>query len=227
VLRPDLSLPWPEARRVLFRQITALADLGLQQVEIAWHDHPGWGELVAACRERCPQLRFGAASITRCDALERVHELDLAFAISPVLDEALLARAAERNLALVPGVFSPSEVHRARSLGCRIVKLFPADRLGPGYWSRLAAPLGPLPRCIAAGGLAAADVPGWLARGVDAVALGRTLFRDPHAGRVDPLLVDLVRRPGPALTRGCTDPAGAADDPRAPGTPSPPPSARP
>ena len=70
---------------------------------------------------------------------------------------------------------TPSEVNQAREWGCRVVKLFPAISLGMHYWSRLAPPLGPLPFCIAAGGLAPADGIPWLEAGVDAVALGGSL----------------------------------------------------
>jgi 2-dehydro-3-deoxyphosphogluconate aldolase/(4S)-4-hydroxy-2-oxoglutarate aldolase len=73
-----------------------------------------------------------------------------------------------------------------------LVKLFPAATVGPGYWRRLAAPLGEsLPFCIAAGGLGPADVMTWLEAGVDAVALGSSLTAaaakasaapDHHAG---------------------------------------------
>jgi len=89
-------------------------------------------------------------------------------------------------------VMSPTEVCQARALGCRLVKLFPAATVGPGYWRRLAAPLGEsLPFCIAAGGLGPADVMTWLEAGVDAVALGSSLTAaaakasaapDHHAG---------------------------------------------
>jgi 2-dehydro-3-deoxyphosphogluconate aldolase/(4S)-4-hydroxy-2-oxoglutarate aldolase len=60
--------------------------------------------------------------------------------------------------------------------GAPAVKLYPAATLGLGYWPSLAGPLQPLPFCIAAGGLAIADVRPWMAAGVDAVALGSTLF---------------------------------------------------
>jgi len=95
--------------------------------------------------------------------------------VSPVFAPEL-CHAAGRDLVLVPGVMTPTEIWRARALGCRLVKLFPAAMLGPHYWRRLSAPLGaPLPFCIAAGGLGVADVLPWRAAGVDAVALGASL----------------------------------------------------
>jgi 2-dehydro-3-deoxyphosphogluconate aldolase/(4S)-4-hydroxy-2-oxoglutarate aldolase len=89
----------------------------------------------------------------------------------------MIRLAAQLQFTLVPGVYSPTEVDRARQLGSAIVKLFPASSLGPGYWRRLREPLGePLPFCIAAGGLQIDDVRPWLAAGVDAVALGSSLI---------------------------------------------------
>ena len=64
----------------------------------------------------------------------------------------LVEQARGLGVLLVPGVFSPTEVHQAIRFGCRVVKLFPAANLEPGYWSRLQAPLGPLPFVIAAEG---------------------------------------------------------------------------
>jgi len=113
----------------------------------------------------------------------------LSYGVSPILDAAMVRLAAQLQFTLVPGVFSPTEVDRARRWGCPIVKLFPAASLGPGYWRRLREPLGePLPFCIAAGGLQIDDVLAWLAAGVDAVAIGSSLITPPTtlASGLDP-----------------------------------------
>jgi len=178
VLRPALPpQPTPTdleaACAQLSRELNALAQIGLRHVELAWYDHPSWPSLVQSCLQRYPGLRFGVASITCMRGLEVACRLRLDFAISPVLCPQLLERARQLDLLLVPGVLSPSEVYHALTLGCRIVKLFPATAVGPRYWARLRAPMGGLPFCIAAGGLESTDVLHWLRSGVDAVALGR------------------------------------------------------
>lgn len=159
----------------LLPQLERLDGCGLRHVELAWTGHPHWITQASGLVRRFPRLHLGAASVCSHPALEAVTTAGLAYAVSPVLDEPLLQAARARGLPLVPGVFSPSEVHRARELGCPLVKLFPAAALGPGFWPRLRAPLGPLPACIAAGGLGVEDVEPWLAAGVDAVALGGSL----------------------------------------------------
>ena len=155
--------------------LAALAAIGVRHVEIAWQSGSRW---IDECRELIasfPSVALGAASIHSLEGLEGARHAGFSYAVSPLLDPELCRRAGP-DLLLVPGVMTPTEVAAARSLGCRLVKLFPAVSLGPGYWSRLAAPLGkPLPFCIAAGGLGLPDVAVWLAAGVDAVALGSTL----------------------------------------------------
>lgn len=150
----------------------------MRHVEIAWQ--PGVDDWSDQCRHlaaQFPDLALGAASICCESSLDAAIAAGFRYAVSPILERRLQRRAEAAGITLVPGVMTPSEVQRARRWGCRIVKLFPAVSVGAQHWRRLRQPLGgsPLPLVIAAGGLTPADVPVWLAAGVDAVALGSGL----------------------------------------------------
>jgi 2-dehydro-3-deoxyphosphogluconate aldolase / (4S)-4-hydroxy-2-oxoglutarate aldolase len=186
---------------LLVPQLEQLRELGVRHTEIAWGPGADW---IAQCRQLIatfPELRLGAASICSEAALEAVLEAGFSYGVSPILDSGLLARSAAAGFTLVPGVMTPTEVNRARALGCSIVKLFPATTVGIGYWRRLRDPLGaPLPFCVAAGGLTPSDVVPWLEAGVDAVALGASLAggaQGPAAApfATDPLLQLLAALP--------------------------------
>jgi 2-dehydro-3-deoxyphosphogluconate aldolase/(4S)-4-hydroxy-2-oxoglutarate aldolase len=157
-------------------QLQRLQALGIRHVEIAWQAGDTWWQDMAALVARFPELELGAASVCEPEGVAAAAAAGCRYAVSPVLEASLVSAAAARDLVLVPGVMSASEVHTARRLGCRLVKLFPAVSVGIDHWRRLREPLGtPLPFCIAAGGLGPADVASWLAAGVDAVALGSAL----------------------------------------------------
>jgi len=174
--------------------IQQLHAIGLRHVELAWREGPGWVELCLRIQELYPSLLIGAASVCEHRALDACAAAGIGYAMAPILDPELVRQAERLGITLVPGVMSPTEVLRARRLGCRMVKLFPAVTLGIGYWRQLAGPLGDLPFCIAAGGLYPSSVPDWLGAGVDAVALGGALVdRTADPARLDPALGPLVR----------------------------------
>ena len=147
--------------------------LGLLHVEIAWQSGAGW---ITQCRELIasfPGLRLGAASICSSEAITATREAGFRYAMAPILEPSLLRQAEAVGLTLVPGVMTPTEIHQAMVLKCRLVKLFPAAVLGAAYWVGLREPLGrAMPFCIAAGGLRPEDVIPWRQAGVDAIALG-------------------------------------------------------
>ena len=174
--QPLLAVLRPEHLSQARQQLQQLQQAGLLHVELAVRLDSSWLPMARCLVEEFPGLRLGAASVCTRAGLEAALAAGLGYAVSPIFDPALLRQASAAGLTLVPGVFSPSEVAAAVRCGAPAVKLYPAASLAPGYWSSLAGPLDPLPFCIAAGGLAMADVPSWIAAGVDAVALGSTLF---------------------------------------------------
>ena len=165
----------------LLEQVQQLHAAGLRHLEVAWLDQPGWMGFMQRLQDHCPGLNLGVASVTGPKAINDLSRLDLSYAMAPCWCPELVEQARGLGVLLVPGVFSPTEVHQAMRFGCRVVKLFPAAHLGPGYWSCLQAPLGPLPFVIAAGGLKVRDLPIWLEAGHGAVALGRRVVGSPPA----------------------------------------------
>lgn len=185
--QPLLVVLRPPQPRQAIPTLERLQSLGLIHVEIAWQPQPGWVDQMAELVRRFPALEIGAASICEARGVSEAAAAGCRYAVSPVLEAELQRQAAAADLVLVPGVMSPSEVQRARRLGCTVVKLFPAVSVGIDHWRRLREPLGlPLPFCIAAGGLAPADVLPWLEAGVDAVALGSSLGSTLGSELVEP-----------------------------------------
>ena len=194
--QPLLVVLRAEQPRQLEPALAELEAMGLVHVEISWQPHPDWALQCRALKQAHPRLRLGAASLCSLEAIRATVAAGLGYGVSPVLVPELWQEACRLELALVPGVFTPSEVLQARQLGCPAVKLFPAATLGSHYWGRLRGPLGALPFCIAAGGLAPHDVRPWLQAGVDAVALGGSLDQVGALAALKALIVDL--RPSPA-----------------------------
>lgn len=205
--QPVLAVLRPGSLSQAQHQLQQLVAVGLDHVELAVNCSTEWVEMVQALKQAFPDLALGAASVRSLAGLEAAVSAGLTYAVSPILQPALVERALALGITLVPGVFTPTELARALDLGSVVVKLYPAASLGPGYWRSLSGPMGPLPFCIAAGGLEASDARAWFEAGVDAVALGSTLFDNSgetaDRPRLRPGLGSLLRwleqRDNPAL----------------------------
>lgn len=174
--QPLLAVLRPQDPQRALAEVGLLHDVGWRHVELAW-TAPWLPALIPILRERCPQVQLGAASVTTAHQLGQVAAAGLSYAFMPIWQPELLLHARDLGITLVPGVFTPTEVHQARCHGCSMVKLFPASTLGFHYWLQLRAPLGRLPTCIAAGGFGPETALQWLQMGAaDAVALGQKLF---------------------------------------------------
>jgi len=105
----------------------------------------------------------GAGTVTSPQQLRACVDAGARFAVSPGLTDELIAASRDVRLPFLPGVFTPSEVMRARAQGFDALKLFPAQQAG-GI-GMLKAMHGPLPDVVfcPTGGIGADDFIDFLA----------------------------------------------------------------
>jgi 2-dehydro-3-deoxyphosphogluconate aldolase/(4S)-4-hydroxy-2-oxoglutarate aldolase len=132
-------------------------------------DVPSLRAAVEAGRER--GLGVVAGTVVTPEAVRVAAAAGAVFTVAPGLDPDVVAASAEVGLPHVPGVATPSEVHRAVQLGCRWLKAFPAVSLGPQWFSAIRGPF-PQVRFVATGGLNPVNAGAFLDAGAAAVGLG-------------------------------------------------------
>jgi 2-dehydro-3-deoxyphosphogluconate aldolase/(4S)-4-hydroxy-2-oxoglutarate aldolase len=139
----------------------ALAAGGLPCVEITLRTPAG--EAAIARLAARPDLVVGAGTVLGVDQLERAVAAGARFVVSPGLDVAVVRRARELGVVALPGVATATEAMTALGEGLDAVKLFPAGPLGGT--AMISALAGPFPRLrfVPTGGIAAADLPAYLA----------------------------------------------------------------
>ncbi|MHC4991652.1 MAG: bifunctional 4-hydroxy-2-oxoglutarate aldolase/2-dehydro-3-deoxy-phosphogluconate aldolase, partial [Planctomycetota bacterium] len=100
------------------------------------------------------------------------------FLVSPVVDEAVIDVAGARDVAMMPGTHTPTEMYRAYRAGAQLQKLFPAPGGGTAY---VRSCLGPMPflRIVPTNGVDAANVGRFFEAGAFAVGFVAPLF-DPE-----------------------------------------------
>ena len=175
----------------LIHLIYKLKKLGIIHIEIAWSSHKNWIFFIKELNIQLKGTELGAASITNLKALEVISKLDFKYAMSPYWDKDLQTQAQDLGKILIPGVYSPSEIHQALNFGCRIIKLFPASNLGLNYLKNIKSSFNKLPFIIAAGGIKIIDIDEWINQGFNAIILGRDLIKK---NEIDPLLKQWLNR---------------------------------
>lgn len=107
----------------------ALLAGGLPVVEITFRTAVAADAIRLLSRER-PQLLVGAGTVLDAATVDAAVDAGARFALAPGCLPETFKHAAARGLPFVPGVQTPSEVELARSLGCTLMKFFPAEAAG-------------------------------------------------------------------------------------------------
>lgn len=159
----------------LVRTAEALADGGIQAMEITLTT-PGALAAVAAIRQKLsPALRVGAGTILSPEDARRAAEAGAEFIVTPTLQTATIAFCRQRSLPIACGCMTPTEALAAHQAGADFLKLFPADTLGPSYVRALLAPL-PFLKLIPTGGVSLDNLAAYIDAGSVGVALGSSLI---------------------------------------------------
>ena len=118
-----------------------------------------------------------AGTVRTAESARAAADAGAAASVAPGFDPEVLAACRAAGLPHVPGVATPSEVHRATALGCRWLKAFPAVSLGPAWFTAIHG-LFPDVRFVATGGITADTALSFLNAGASAVGVGSAAAGD-------------------------------------------------
>lgn len=147
---------------------------GIHTLEITLNS-PGALAAIRDLRRRFEgRLVLGAGTVLSAAAANDAMDAGAAFIVSPGLDISVVAAAQARDVLCMPGVFTPTEVQAALRLGCRLLKLFPADAAGPAYLRALRAPFNDV-GFVPTGGINASNLAAYAGAGAAAAGVGGAL----------------------------------------------------
>jgi 2-dehydro-3-deoxyphosphogluconate aldolase/(4S)-4-hydroxy-2-oxoglutarate aldolase len=89
-------------------------------------------------------------------SVEQLHEArdaGAAFAVSPSVNPEVIDAAQRIGLPFIPGAATPTEIDRARLLGCDVIKIFPASVVGGPAFLRSVSAVFPEVRFVPTGGV--------------------------------------------------------------------------
>ncbi len=158
-----------------FQMAKAVVAGRMHLVEITWNsERPA--ELVERIRTELPDCIVGAGTILNQAQVQEAIAAGAQYLFTPHSDANLIQTALDREVPIVPGGLTPTEIMHAWQMGASCVKVFPVKALGgSSYIHCLQGPLGHIP-LIPTGGVTLANTKDFLTAGAIAVGLASDLF---------------------------------------------------
>jgi 2-dehydro-3-deoxyphosphogluconate aldolase/(4S)-4-hydroxy-2-oxoglutarate aldolase len=123
-----------------------------------------------------PDLYLGIGTIKTAEEAKAFIGAGADFIVAPIVNPDVAAIAAASDMLWIPGCMTPTEIHQAQQLQAEVIKIFPANILGPEFVSSIRE-LFPGQLFIPTGGveLNKANIDAWFKAGVCAVGMGSKL----------------------------------------------------
>src|SRR5919206_5003931 len=130
----------------------ALADGGVTVVEITM-TVPGALEVVRQVRQALgDRLLLGAGTVLDPETARAALLAGAEFVVAPTLNPEVIRLCRRYDKVVMPGAFTPTEILTAWEAGADVVKVFPAEVVGPAFFKAVRAPL-PQGRLMPTGGV--------------------------------------------------------------------------
>jgi 2-dehydro-3-deoxyphosphogluconate aldolase / (4S)-4-hydroxy-2-oxoglutarate aldolase len=126
-----------------------------------------------------PDMILGVGSVIDAPTAVLYMQLGANFVVSPILNEEMADVLNRRKILWSPGCGSATEISKAESLGCEIVKIFPGSQVGgPKFVSSVRGPM-PWTQIMPTGGVepTEANLTEWFKAGAICVGMGSQLIK--------------------------------------------------
>src|SRR5437773_5582914 len=158
----------------------ALADGGVSVVEITM-SVPNALDVLRQVRQALgDRLLLGAGTVLDPETARAVLLAGAEYVVAPTLNLDVIRLCQRYDKLVMPGAFTPTEILTAWEAGADIVKVFPADVVGPAFFKALRGPL-PQVRLMPTGGVDLNTAAAFLKAGACCLGVGGQL--------VDPKLI--------------------------------------
>ncbi|MGH7753735.1 MAG: bifunctional 4-hydroxy-2-oxoglutarate aldolase/2-dehydro-3-deoxy-phosphogluconate aldolase [Gemmatimonadales bacterium] len=162
------------------RLVKASVEGGLRNIEVTMNS-PGAADQIRRVREVAgPGVNVGAGTVVTLASLEEALRAGAGFIVTPALLPDVVRACVERKIPVFPGAMTPTEILQAWQLGATMVKVFPADRLGPEFIKAVKAPFPEIP-LMPTGGVTVETLGAFKKAGAGAFGVGTPLFDKKQA----------------------------------------------
>ena len=155
----------------------ALTKGGIRILEITLNTPSALEAINALKKQADASLIIGAGTVRTATDVQNAVDAGASFCIAPCFDLPSVEAAQAHRVLHIPGIFTATEAQAAYRAGCKTVKLFPAEALGPKYIKTLRAPLDHID-FIPSGGVDVSTLAAFHDAGAVAFSVGSALVKN-------------------------------------------------
>src|ERR1700722_17836545 len=157
----------------------ALAGGGVTRIEITMTVQNGLDVVRQVRQALGDRLLLGAGTILDTETARAALLAGAEYLVAPTLNLEVIRLCQRYDKLVMPGAFTPTEILAAWEAGADIVKVFPADVLGPAFFKALRGPL-PQIRLMPTGGVDLKTAADFLRAGACCLGIGSQMV-EPRA----------------------------------------------
>ena len=180
----------PHKRENLLLKIEKLSNYGIKNIEIGWDSNPEWVNLILEIKKKFKSINIGVASISSEQSLDSILSLDLNYSMSPFFNKEIHLKAIKYNQLVIPGISNIENFKEAINLGYKIIKIYPASKLGINFIKELQSLKKKDIFFIGAGGIKSKNLKKLLKSGYDALVIGKELKNETPDKELEKWLKD-------------------------------------
>jgi 2-dehydro-3-deoxyphosphogluconate aldolase / (4S)-4-hydroxy-2-oxoglutarate aldolase len=168
----------------LVEVVRALVDGGVSVAEITM-TVPGALEVLAQVRKALgDRVLLGAGTVLDSETARAVLLAGAEYIVAPTVNLDVIRLCQRYDKLVMPGAFTPTEILTAWEAGADIVKVFPAEVVGPAYFKALRGPL-PQIRLMPTGGVDLKTAAEFLKAGACCLGIGSQLVEPAAVAKRD------------------------------------------
>lgn len=155
----------------------ALYEAGIRIVEVPLNSPEPFRSIAALAARFQGRMVVGAGTVLDVESVDRVKSAGGQISVSPDCNPEVVARAVDRGLVPLPGVFTPTEAFSAVRAGAKHLKLFPAEAASPRTVKAWKAVLPKDVKLYAVGGVTPANMKDWAEAGCAGFGIGSNIYK--------------------------------------------------
>jgi 2-dehydro-3-deoxyphosphogluconate aldolase/(4S)-4-hydroxy-2-oxoglutarate aldolase len=149
---------------------------GIKMLEVTCNTDGVFEMIKLLCEKMGDRMCIGAGTVTTTQLAEKALKAGAKFIIAPDVNPDVIDYCVKRDVAVLPGAATATEILTAKRYGAKMVKIFPAKALGVDYIKALHGPIDDID-FVAVDGVRPENMAEFFAAGYISVGIGASVVR--------------------------------------------------